>query len=94
MNTDFDIIVVGGGHAGSEAAFASAKLGKKTLMLTINLDSIGFLACNPSIGGTAKGQLVGEITALGGAMGRVADKTRLQMRLLNARITRQKTNAV
>lgn len=84
MNTDFDIIVVGGGHAGSEAAHASAKLGKKTLMLTINLDSIGFLACNPSIGGTAKGQLVGEITALGGAMGRVADKTRLQMRLLNA----------
>lgn len=84
MNEDFDIIVIGSGHAGSEACYACARMGKKTLLLTLNLDSIGFLACNPSIGGTAKGQLVGEISALGGAMGRVADETKLQMRLLNA----------
>ena len=81
---DYDIIVIGGGHAGAEAAYAAAKMGHKTLMLTLSLDSIGFLACNPSIGGTAKGQLVAEISALGGAMGRVADKTKMQMRLLNA----------
>lgn len=84
MNENFDVIVIGSGHAGSEACYASARMGKKTLLLTLNLDSIGFLACNPSIGGTAKGQLVGEISALGGAMGRVADETKLQMRLLNA----------
>ena len=72
INDDYlyDAIVVGGGHAGAEAALALARLNKKTLMLTISLDSIGFLACNPSIGGTAKGHLVREIDALGGAPGR------------------------
>lgn len=79
----FDIIVVGAGHAGCEAALAAARLGLKTAMLTLNLDSIAFMACNPSIGGTAKGQLVREIDALGGEMGVNADKTCLQIRTLN-----------
>lgn len=84
MKNNYDVIVIGSGHAGCEAALASAKMGQKTCMLTMNLDSIAFLACNPSIGGTAKGQLAGEVTALGGAMGVIADKTALQMRFLNA----------
>lgn len=79
----FDIVVVGAGHAGCEAALASARLGLKTAMLTLNLDSIAFMACNPSIGGTAKGHLVREIDALGGEMGVNADKTALQIRILN-----------
>ena len=85
INDDYlyDAIVVGGGHAGAEAALALARLNKKTLMLTISLDSIGFLACNPSIGGTAKGHLVREIDALGGEMGIAADKTAIQIRMLN-----------
>ncbi|MDE6585684.1 MAG: tRNA uridine-5-carboxymethylaminomethyl(34) synthesis enzyme MnmG [Clostridia bacterium] len=79
----FDIVVVGAGHAGCEAALACARLGLKTAMLTLNLDSIAFLACNPSIGGTAKGHLVREIDALGGQMAVNADKTAIQMRMLN-----------
>ena len=79
----FDIAVIGAGHAGCEAALASARLGMKTAMLTLNLDGIAFLACNPSIGGTAKGHLVKEIDALGGEMGINADKTALQIRMLN-----------
>ena len=79
----FDIAVIGAGHAGCEAALASARLGLKTAMLTLNLDSIAFMACNPSIGGTGKGHLVREIDALGGEMGINADKTAIQMRLLN-----------
>lgn len=79
----FDSIVVGAGHAGCESALALARTGNKTLLLTISLDAIAFLACNPSIGGTAKGQLVAEIDALGGEMGKVADKTALQIRMLN-----------
>ena len=79
----FDTIVVGAGHAGCEAALALARTGNKTLLLTISLDAIAFLACNPSIGGTAKGQLVGEIDALGGEMGVNADKTAIQIRMLN-----------
>ena len=79
----FDIVVVGAGHAGCEAALASARLGLKTAMLTLNLDSIAFMACNPSIGGTAKGQIVREIDALGGEMAVNADKTCLQIRILN-----------
>ena len=79
----FDAIVVGGGHAGCEATLALARLGKKTLMLTINLDAIGFLPCNPSIGGTAKGHLVCEIDALGGQMGKCADESAIQIRMLN-----------
>lgn len=79
----FDIVVVGAGHAGCEAALASARLGLKTAMLTLNPDSIAFMACNPSIGGTAKGHLVREIDALGGEMAINADKTALQTRMLN-----------
>ena len=79
----FDIVVVGAGHAGCEAALASARLGLNTAMLTLNLDSIAFMACNPSIGGTAKGQIVREIDALGGEMAQNADKTCLQIRILN-----------
>ncbi len=82
---NFDIAVIGAGHAGCEAAFAGARLGKKTLLLTINLDSIANMPCNPSIGGTAKGHLVREIDALGGEMGKVADLTKLQTRMLNLR---------
>ncbi|MCL2556403.1 MAG: tRNA uridine-5-carboxymethylaminomethyl(34) synthesis enzyme MnmG [Firmicutes bacterium] len=79
----FDSIVVGAGHAGVEAALALSKLNKKTLVLTISLDNVSFLACNPSIGGTAKGHLVKEIDALGGIMGQAADKTLIQLRMLN-----------
>lgn len=82
---NFDIAVVGAGHAGCEAALASARLGMKTIVLTINLDSIANMPCNPSIGGTAKGHLVREIDALGGEMGKVADLTKLQTRMLNLR---------
>ena len=79
----FDAVVVGAGHAGVEAALALSRTGMKTVMLTLNLDSIAFLACNPSIGGTAKGQIVREIDALGGEMGVNADKALLQIRMLN-----------
>ena len=80
---DFDVIVVGAGHAGCEAALATARLGCKTLLLATNLDTVAYLACNPSIGGTAKGQIVREIDALGGEMALNADKSLLQMRMLN-----------
>ncbi|MGE7022420.1 tRNA uridine-5-carboxymethylaminomethyl(34) synthesis enzyme MnmG [Solibacillus cecembensis] len=79
----FDVIVVGAGHAGVEAAYAAARMGAKTLMLTINLDMIAFMPCNPSVGGPAKGIVVREIDALGGLMGKVIDKTHIQMRMLN-----------
>lgn len=79
----YDVIVIGAGHAGAEAAYASAKKGANTLMLTINLDMIAFMPCNPSIGGPAKGIVVREIDALGGAMAKVIDKTHIQMRMLN-----------
>ena len=79
----FDVIVIGAGHAGCEAAVAAAKLKCKTLVLAANLDAVAFLACNPSIGGTAKGQIVKEIDALGGQMALIADKCTLQMRMLN-----------
>ena len=80
---NYDIIVIGAGHAGCEAALASARLGCSTLMLATNLDPVAFLACNPSVGGTAKGQIVKEIDALGGEMAVNADKSLLQMRMLN-----------
>ena len=80
---NFDVAVIGAGHAGIEAALAAARLGAKTVMFCINLDSIGNMPCNPSIGGTAKGHLVREIDALGGEMGVAADKTMLQSRMLN-----------
>ena len=82
---EYDIAVIGAGHAGCEAALASARLGMKTVILTINLDSIANMPCNPSIGGTAKGHLVRELDALGGEMGKVADKTKIQTRMLNLR---------
>lgn len=81
---EFDAIVIGAGHAGCEAALALARTGNKTLLLTLSLDAVAFLACNPSIGGTAKGQLVSEIDALGGEMGVNIDKTMLQIRMLNS----------
>lgn len=79
----YDVIVVGAGHAGSEAALAAARMGSKTLLITINLDMVAFMPCNPSIGGPAKGVVVREIDALGGEMGRNIDKTYIQMRMLN-----------
>ncbi|EAF7376591.1 tRNA uridine-5-carboxymethylaminomethyl(34) synthesis enzyme MnmG [Listeria monocytogenes] len=79
----FDVIVVGAGHAGVEAGLASGRMGAKTLMLTINLDMVAFMPCNPSVGGPAKGVVVREIDALGGEMGRNTDKTFIQMRMLN-----------
>lgn len=80
---EYDIAVIGGGHAGCEAALAGARLGAKTIMFVINMDTVANMACNPCIGGTAKGHLVREIDALGGEMGKVADKTFIQSRMLN-----------
>jgi tRNA uridine 5-carboxymethylaminomethyl modification enzyme len=83
MEQSYDLIVVGAGHAGCEAAAAAAKMGCKTLLFTINYNNVAFMPCNPSIGGPAKGHLVREIDALGGLMGRIIDRTYLQMRMLN-----------
>ena len=80
---NYDVIVVGAGHAGCEAALAAARMGLSTILFTLNLDSLANMPCNPSIGGTAKGQLVREIDALGGQMGKTADLTAIQMRMLN-----------
>ena len=82
-NNQYDVIVIGGGHAGCEAALSAARMGCNTLLITMNIDKIGFMSCNPAIGGVGKGQLVREIDALGGAMGMAADMTALQSRILN-----------
>ena len=83
FNTEYDVIVVGGGHAGSEAAAASANLGAKTLLLTMSLQNIAQMSCNPAMGGIAKGQIVREIDALGGYSGIVTDETAIQFKMLN-----------
>jgi tRNA uridine 5-carboxymethylaminomethyl modification enzyme len=83
METKYDVIVIGGGHAGCEAAYAASKLGCRTLLITLHLDTIGYMSCNPAVGGVGKGQLVKELDALGGIMGKLTDKTGIQFRLLN-----------
>ena len=80
----YDIIVVGGGHAGIESAYAASKKGHNTLLITGNIKNIGDMPCNPSIGGTSKGIIVREVDALGGLMGKIADKSVLQMKMLNS----------
>src|SRR5437764_855007 len=83
LTYDYDLLVVGGGHAGCEAALAGARMGLKTALLTMNCDTVAQMSCNPAIGGVAKGQIVREIDALGGEMGKITDAAGLQFRMLN-----------
>src|SRR5437763_10060253 len=82
---DFDVIVVGGGHAGIEAAHAAAKMGSKTLLITLDVQKIGLMPCNPAVGGVGKGHIVYEISALGGLMPKLCTQTYLQARMLNTK---------
>src|SRR5271154_3776373 len=83
MFPEYDVIVVGAGHAGCEAAAAAANMGSKVLLITMNLTTIGQMSCNPAMGGVAKGQIVREVDALGGYSGIISDKTTIQFRVLN-----------
>ena len=84
VENKFDVIVIGGGHAGTEAALAAARMGQRTLLLTHNIETLGQMSCNPAIGGIGKGHLVKEIDALGGIMAKGADRSGIQFRTLNA----------
>src|SRR6201997_5627571 len=85
LTYEYDVVVGGAGHAGTEAALAAARMGLRTALLTMNADAVAQMSCNPAIGGVAKGQIVREIDALGGAMGQAIDATGIQFRLLNRR---------